>query len=290
MKFKILMPCYNDWSSVFKLLSNIDIIIDGIKADFDVIVVNDGSTEKLPGGKNQYRNINSIKIININKNQGHTRSNATGIKYLSQKLDFDHLILMDGDGEDRPEEIKLLIQNALNKKNTSVVAKRTKRSEGIIFTIFYNIHKIITLIFTGKNMNFGHYSCITKNDLLLISGKKNLWGCYSATLKKYVSKLDSIPCVRGKRYVQPSKMSFFKLAIHAFSILAVFKYQVLIRSCAYLIALFILFPNFYGFIFGALIIFFTIAVFWVSMRESEEDLSNCLRNISNIENIHTKGL
>ena len=175
MKFKILMPCYNDWSSVFKLLSNIDIIIDGIKADFDVIVVNDGSTEKLPGGKNQYRNINSIKIININKNQGHTRSNATGIKYLSQKLDFDHLILMDGDGEDRPEEIKLLIQNALNKKNTSVVAKRTKRSEGIIFTIFYNIHKIITLIFTGKNMNFGHYSCITKNDLLLISGKKNLW-------------------------------------------------------------------------------------------------------------------
>ena len=290
MKFKILMPCYNDWSSVFELLKNIDNVINQITADFEVIIVNDGSSEKLPELKFQFKNINSIDIINININQGHTRSNATGIKYLSEKLDFDYLILMDGDGEDRPEEIELLIQNAINKKNVSIVAKRIKRSEGIIFTIFYNVHKFITLIFTGKNMNFGHYSCITKKDLLTISNKKSLWGCYSGTLKRYVHKLDNIPCIRGKRYVQPSKMSFFKLAVHAFSILAVFKTQVFIRSGLYLIALFFFIPNPYSYILGFLILLFTGCVFYASRRENAKELSDCLEKIDNVKNIHTKRL
>ena len=151
-KFKILIPCYNDWPSVFKLLENIDNEVSDINAEFSVIIVNDGSTEKMPKLSTPYKNIKLAEVINIKNNQGHTRSNATGIKYLSKKIDFDYLILMDGDGEDRPEEIKLLIQKALNKKNISVVARRVKRSEGIIFTIFYNLHKLITLIFTGKNM------------------------------------------------------------------------------------------------------------------------------------------
>ena len=290
IKFKILMPCYNDWSSVFRLLENIDKEISNIKGEFSVIIVNDGSTEKKPKIQNSYKNIKSINIINIKNNQGHTRSNATGIKYCSRKLDFDYLILMDGDGEDRPEEIKLLIQKALDKKNISVVARRIKRSEGIIFTIFYNLHKLITLIFTGKNMNFGHYSCISKEDLVLIASKKSLWGCYSGTLKKFVKKLDNIPCIRGKRYVQPSKMSFIKLVIHAFSILAVFKYQVLIRSCMFFLLLFLFVPNLYGLFLEIILVVFTVSVFLASMRESTDDLANCEKKIANIETVHTKRL
>ena len=71
---------------------------------------------------------------------------------------------MDGDGEDRPSELESLIKEALKNPECSVVAKRVKRSEGPIFTFFYSLHKLITLIFTGKLMNFGHYSLITKND------------------------------------------------------------------------------------------------------------------------------
>tara|TARA_Y100000590_G_scaffold432716_1_gene549041 strand:- start:47 stop:922 length:876 start_codon:yes stop_codon:yes gene_type:complete len=286
-KFKVLMPCYNDWPSVFKLLENIDREISNLKAEFSVVIVNDGSTEKMPKISTSYKNIKSVQIINIKTNQGHTRSNATGIKYLSKKTDFDYLILMDGDGEDRPEEIKLLVQKVLNKKNISVVAKRVKRSEGIIFTIFYNLHKIITLIFTGKNMNFGHYSCITKNDLILISSKKSLWGCYSGTLKKFIRKLENIPCVRGKRYVQPSKMSFMRLVFHAFSILAVFKYQVLLRSILFFIILFLFISNPYLAFFGFFLVFFTACVFLASRRENSEELANCEKKIANVENIHT---
>ena len=289
-KFKILMPCYNDWSSIFKLLENIDQEIKKLKGEFSVLIVNDGSNEKMPESKKVYTNIESVKVINMKKNQGHTRSYATGIRYLSKKENYDYLILMDGDGEDRPEEIKLLVNKVLNNEDVSVVAKRVKRSEGLIFSILYNLHKLITLVFTGRIMNFGHYSCLTKKDVDFISLKESLWGNYSGTVKKFISKLDNIPCVRGVRYVQPSKMSFIKLVIHSFSILAVFKYQVLLRSIVFSIILLLLAPNLItNFIIICLIVF-TICVFILSRRENIEALENSENQIADIISVHTKRL
>ena len=289
-KFIILMPCYNDWTSIFRLLENIDKEVLELKGEFSVLIVNDGSNEKMPETKSAYKNIKSVKVINMNKNQGHTRSYATGIRYLSKKENYDYLILMDGDGEDRPEEIKLLVNKVLNNEDVSVVAKRVKRSEGLIFSILYNLHKLITLVFTGRIMNFGHYSCLTKKDVDIISLKESLWGNYSGTVKKFISKLDNIPCVRGVRYVQPSKMSFIKLVIHSFSILAVFKYQVLLRSIVFSIILLLLAPNLItNFIIICLIVF-TICVFILSRRENIEALENSENQIADIISVHTKRL
>ena len=289
-KFKILMPCYNDWPSIFKLLENIDKEILELKGEFSVLIVNDGSNEKMPESNSVYKNIKSVKVINMKKNQGHTRSNATGIRYLSKKENYDYLILMDGDGEDRPEEIKLLVNKILKNEDVSVVAKRVKRSEGLIFSILYNLHKLITLVFTGRIMNFGHYSCLTKKDVDIISLKESLWGNYSGTVKKFISKLDNIPCIRGVRYVQPSKMSFIKLVIHSFSILAVFKYQVLLRSIVFSIILLLLAPNLItNFIIICLIVF-TICVFILSRRENIDGLKNSENQIADIVSVHTKRL
>jgi len=289
-KFKILMPCYNDWLSIFKLLDNIDQEILELNGEFSVLIVNDGSNEKMPESKRVYKNIKSVEVINMKKNQGHTRSNATGIRYLSKKENFDYLILMDGDGEDRPEEIKLMVNKVLKSEDVSVVAKRIKRSEGLIFSILYNLHKLITLVFTGRNMNFGHYSCLTKKDVDAISSKESLWGNYSGTVKKFISKLDNIPCARGMRYVQPSKMSFIKLVIHSFSILAVFRYQVLLRSVFFSIILLLFAPNFITNFIIICLIAFTICVFILSRRENIEGLKNSENQISDLISIHTKRL
>ncbi len=289
-KFVILMPCYNDWPSILKLLEKVDQEISELKGEFSVFIVNDGSNEKMPVSKKSYKNIKSIKIINMKRNQGHTRSNATGIRYLSKGEIFDYLILMDGDGEDRPEEIKLLVNKVLKNEDVSVVAKRIKRSEGLIFSILYNLHKLITLVFTGRNMNFGHYSCLTKKDVDLISSKKSLWGNYSGTVKKFISKLDNIPCIRGLRYVQPSKMSFIKLVIHSFSILAVFKYQVLTRSILFSIVSLFFFSNLITNLITFCLLIFTICVFILSRRENVEGLQNSENQIANIISIHNKRL
>jgi len=287
IKFIILIPIYNDWESLTKLLKNIGKNIKNIKGtQFDCIVVNDFSKIKNPKIIIPPE-INSIKIIHMGKNKGHARCNAFGIKYLSENSDFDYLILMDGDGEDRPEEIKLLVDKILLEPNKSVVAKRIKRSEGPIFQALYRFHKYLTLLTTGKLINFGNYSCLTKPDLKILSTKASLWSSYSGSFKHSIKNYNEVNSIRGMRYFGPTQMSLFKLVIHSFSIIAVFKYRLFFISLTLLASLHYLgiFIKFNFLLFQILIVLFNILVFIVSFRESKKELENSKFDIINIENI-----
>ena len=284
-KFIILIPIFNDWESLKKLLAKInDNIIDIKEAKFDCVIINDCSTIKNPI-ITPPQQINSVKIINMSKNKGHARCNALGIKYLSENADLDYLILMDGDGEDRPEEIKSIVNKVLNEPNKSVVAKRIKRSEGFLFQMLYKIHKYLTLLTTGKLINFGNYSCLIKSDIKKLSAQSSLWSSYSGTFKKNIKNYNEVNSIRGIRYFGPSQMSFFKLLIHSASIIAVFKYRVFVLSIIFL-ALF----NSLGFLFKInflffqiLIILFNIFIFAASFRESKRELDKSQLDISDIE-------
>ena len=284
-KVKILIPVYNDWESLIKLLDEINKVITDIKnTEFDCMIVNDASTIKLPEIKVP-KNIKKIEIFNMKQNKGHARCNAFAIRYLSKKDDFDHLIVMDGDGEDRPEEIKYLVNQALEDQEVSVVAKRVKRSEGFLFQILYEAHKLITLVFTGKQINFGNYSCLTKKDVIILSQQESLWSSFSGTLKKSIGRLNTINSTRGSRYFGPSKMSLFNLGIHSFSIIAVFKSQVFLRGLIFGILIY-LFKSILGnsttYLILSLITFLTL-IYLNSFRESIEDFIKSEENIDNVK-------
>ena len=286
-KFIILIPVYNDWESLKKLFLEIDENLKKIEnIKVDCIVINDASTLDKPELKKP-NSINTLKILNMKHNRGHARCNAFGIRYISHHEEFDHLILMDGDGEDRPVELASLISKSLDNQKNSVVAKRIKRSEGPFFQFLYFMHKLITLIFTGKKVNFGNYSCLTKKDVATLSSKASLWSSYSGTVKKYLKVLNEVESIRGKRYFGPSKMSLFRLLIHSFSIIAVFKYQVLFRSVIIVIVLNYLsiYSSFNLIFFQILIILFCITIFLVSTREKKEDLINSQNNLNSINDI-----
>ena len=280
-KIIILIPIFNDWESLIKLLNEINKIIHSMNNfEFNCIVVNDSSTINTPE-ITKPSNINSINILNMKENRGHSRCNAFGIRHVADNIDCDNLIVMDGDGEDRPEEIKLLLEKALSNPESSVVAKRVKRSEGILFRVLYQIHKIITFIFTGKNMNFGHYSCLTKKDIKILSDKASLWSSYSGSVKKNLKKLNEINSIRGTRYFGPSKMSLLNLIIHSFSIIAVFKYQFFLRS-SFLIIILSFLNNFigtYSIFFQILLVIFNLLIFIVSLRENKKDLFESDQNV-----------
>ena len=283
-KVIILIPIYNDWQSLEKLIFEINNNINGIlNSIFTILIVNDASTISQPKLKKP-QNIESIKILNMKQNRGHARCNAFGIRYALRNENFDNLVLMDGDGEDRPEEIKSLINSIFVNPNTSVVAKRVKRSEGFFFQFLYYLHKILTQFFNGKKIHFGNYSCLTKNDAQLISEKGSLWRSYSGTLKNNIENLNQIDSIRGKRFFGPSKMSLTNLIIHSFSIIAVFKFQVFLRSSIILIVL--LFMNkFLGditFILQTLILIFNLAIFIVSRRENKQELTDSEKNLEAI--------
>ena len=107
-KIKILIPIYNDWQSVFKLLENINSEVSKLDAEFSVVIVNDASTENRPEFSTNLGNLKSIQVINMKENRGHARCNATGLKHINEREEFDYVIPMDGDGEDRPEELNIL--------------------------------------------------------------------------------------------------------------------------------------------------------------------------------------
>ena len=283
----ILIPVFNDWSSLTKLINEINEHINNYKnINFNCLVVNDASTIKQPEMVKP-NNIKLFKILNMKENRGHARCNAFGIRYVLENIDFDNLILMDGDGEDRPSEIKDLINEAIKDPNISVVAKRIKRSEGFFFQFLYQLHKIITLIFTGKNINFGNYSCLTRKDVEKLFSEASLWSSYTGTVKKKLKKFKEINSIRGLRYFGPSKMSFLNLLIHSFSIIAVFKYQVFLRSTFMIVILAYL--NLYleniSILFQILIILFNLIIFIVSLREKKNELKNSKNNLDKEINI-----
>ena len=88
-KIKIIIPIYNDWQSVFKLLENIDNEISNLNAEFSVIVVNDASTETRSENQLNFKNIRTVKIINMKENKGHARCIASGLKHIFDKEEFD---------------------------------------------------------------------------------------------------------------------------------------------------------------------------------------------------------
>ena len=287
MKIKILIPIYNDWQSVFKLLENIDSEIKGLEDEASVIIVNDASTEQKPEININLNNIKSVQVINMKENRGHARCNAAGLKYINEKENFDYVIPMDGDGEDRPEEIKLLIKKAKDYPDTVITANRVKRSEGFIFKSCYLIHKYLTYIFTGQSIKFGNYTCLPKFAADKMSKEAATWSSFSGSLSKIAKERKSVPSIRGLRYFGPSKMSFFNLLKHSLSIIAVFKNTVLIRSIIFLVVYFFLVSQHISVVILIPVLFvilMVISVFALSRRENITELSSSLENINDIEN------
>jgi glycosyltransferase involved in cell wall biosynthesis len=287
-KIIILIPVYNDWESLKKLIEeineNIKVFIK--KMRFECIIVNDASTIQLPR-ITKPNNLESMQILNMKENKGHARCNAFGIRYIFQNKKFDNLVLMDGDGEDRPIEIKSLVEKINENPKISVVAKRVKRSEGPFFQLLYQVHKLITFLFTGKKINFGNYSILTKDDVEKLHSKASLWSSFSGSVKKHIGSLNEINSIRGLRYFGPSQMSILKLIIHSLSIIAVFRYQVFLRSTLIIIALAYLnsYLGNFSIIIQILIVIFNLLIFVVSKRELEKDLINSHKNLGEVKNI-----
>ena len=287
-KIKILIPVYNDWQSVFKLLENINSEVSALDDEFSVIIINDTSSESRPEFSLNLDHLRSVQIINMRENKGHARCNAAGLKYINEKEGFDYIIPMDGDGEDRPEELSLLIEKIKEYPNTAITADRIKRSEGLTFKFCYLTHKYLTLIFTGQTIKYGNYACLPKSVVNKMVNESATWSSFSGSLAKIVKDRKSIPSERGKRYFGPSKMSFINLLKHSLSIIAVFKTTLLIRSVLFLIAylflvagkisVVILIP-----VFGVIIMMLSVII--LSKRENMSEFNSSLENIESIDKI-----
>ena len=288
MKIKILIPVYNDWQSVFKLLDEINLNLANLDHEISVIIINDASNHDRIEEEKNFENLNSVKILNMKINQGHSRCIATGLKYIFEKEDFDYVIPMDGDGEDRPEEINNFIDQISNSNDKPIVGERVKRSEDLIFKTCYQLHKLITLTFTGKSIKFGNFTCLPKSTVEKMINEKATWNSFSGSLRKIENDFITIPSIRGIRYFGPSKMSFYNLIKHSLSIISVFRNTFLIRSGIFIILYIYLIKSNASIITSIPLVFLLVAVYSISnlaLRENMSEFDKALSNIQDIEEI-----
>ena len=287
-KYIILIPVFNDWQSVFKLIENIDLQINS--ETVNVIIVNDASTESFDNNKKQFSKINSVKIINLIKNGGHRKAIATGLKYCQENLEYDYIIPMDGDGEDRPEELKDFFNQVQETQPEVITATRVKRSEGFLFKFLYSMHKIFTHLITGKLIKFGNYTCLSKNAVSKLLSDGSVWLSYSGAVTKHFPQFSTIQSIRGERYFGPSKMSILALLLHSFRISTVFRENIFIRVVivilifgllAYYSSAYFLIPSLAGWVF----LFFIICL---ALDDDIKKLNNCLNNIKSLSDIYSR--
>ncbi len=287
-KYTILIPIFNDRESLNRLIENINEELNSLTAEVSILVINDASSQQIVDTYPNIENIHSFEIINMKQNRGHARCIASGLKYIYEKKEFDYVIPMDGDGEDRPEEIKNFIKLSEQVGEQSIVGERVKRSEGLFFQICYKFHKFLTLAFTGQSIKFGNFTCLSKATVEKMLKEKSTWSSFSGSLKKVEKDLISTPSIRGTRYFGPSKMSFFNLLKHSLSIISVYRKTVLIRSALFIVFYILLIKSNASVITSLPLLLLFIMIYSISslsLRENIDEFDKALLNINDIEKI-----
>jgi glycosyltransferase involved in cell wall biosynthesis len=221
----ILMPVYNDWESVKILIEKIDNIFEKSAITPRILLVDDGSTSTFPSDFNKFHlsSITNVDILVLRRNLGHQRAICIALTHLSQKTPCDAVCIMDGDGEDRPEDIPRLLNSfSKNECKKIIFAERTKRLESIVFRICYRCYQILHKLLTGHSVRVGNFSIIPFDLLSPIVVSPELWNHYAATIYNLKIPYSHSPTPRGKRISGKSKMNFIALVIHGLSAISVF--------------------------------------------------------------------
>jgi glycosyltransferase involved in cell wall biosynthesis len=219
-KVIILIPVYNDAASVNMLLENLSLSLSHFKeAEFSILVVDDGSTEPLEISPAAGF---SIQVLHLQRNIGHQKGIAVGMAYIRESLSFDKVLVMDGDGEDSPEDAAKLLSTSAAHPGKIIFAQRRSRQEGKSFRLFYSIYKIMFRLLTGRSISFGNFLVIPKPLLNKAVYYSEIWNHIAGGIVKTGLPYTAIPVDRAKRYTGKSKMNFHSLLMHGLGAIAVF--------------------------------------------------------------------
>jgi polyisoprenyl-phosphate glycosyltransferase len=223
MQIVIVMPVYEDWEAATKLCRNIDLVFrEDRSLHISLLLVDDGSTISTYPREISSRSaaIEHISILVLRRNLGHQRAIAIALAYIQQNRKGDAVVVMDADGEDRPEDIPTLLGAMRNAKHPTVVfAERGRRLESLTFRIFYRCYSTMHRVFTGRDIRFGNFSVLPWSHLDSLVVFPELWNNYSATVIKSRLPYIRVRCDRAMRLAGRSQMNFVSLVVHGMSAL-----------------------------------------------------------------------
>jgi polyisoprenyl-phosphate glycosyltransferase len=242
----IILPVYNDWDSLKKVLQILNQSFRASKTHNYIIIINDFSSKKI-NFKKEYSNFKYLRVLNLKKNVGSQKAIFFGLKYLQKiikkKNDKTTISILDSDGEDNPKIVKKLIRLTNIKKDYFIFVSRKKRTENNLLKALNQLRLFITFILTGKFINFGNFSAFPSTLLNRILSNNNLYLAYSSGVLKNYNKFFFVEIKKNKRFYGNSKVNLKFLILHAIKIISVFYKTVLLRTIILVLITFISFDS-----------------------------------------------
>ena len=228
----VVSPVYDDWDAVRLLLPQLDVVLASAGARARVVLVDDGSTQRVPPDlvSDRLTAIHEVRVLHLRRNLGHQRALAVGLAYVNEQVKCDAVVVMDADGEDDPPDVARLVQQLRERGGESIVfARRARRSEGLVFTSLYKLFRVLHRLLTGIPVQVGNFSVIPFPLLGRLVAASDLWNHYAAAVFQSRVPYSMIPTARARRLSGTSKMNLVALVIHGLSAIAVFADRVGVR-------------------------------------------------------------
>ena len=231
IKITVLIPCYNEAKTIEKVLINVKKNLDEINYSYEIIIINDFSSDNTENILKKLKVNENLKIINHDKNMGKGAAVRSGISESKGEL----IIIQDADLEYNPRDYKKLLL-PFEETDADVVYGSRFIGGGNYVRIHFFWHflanKILTFIcnfFTNLNltdMETG-YKVFKKNILLSLDLKENSFGIepeLTIKLSKKNAKFFEVPIsYNGRSYAEGKKITI-KDAFRA--LFCIFRYSI----------------------------------------------------------------
>ena len=228
-RLTVVMPVYNDWQSAALLIRDIGLAMADSGYEITIVAVDDGSIETPPATLDPGPGIAAIECLLLAANIGHQRAIAVGLMAVAERLDTDLVAVMDSDGEDRPAELRAMVERADGEAHRAIVAQRSERSESVFFKTFYALYTRVFRLLTGQRIAFGNFTVLQPAQVRRVIGNAHIWNNFPAALLHSRIAVDYVPTKRGKRYAGQSRMNFIGLVTHGLGAISVHSEAVFVR-------------------------------------------------------------
>jgi hypothetical protein len=225
----ILTPVFNDWDSLSILIDELETSLRDERGRICLVVVDDGSDRPAPPFDGPRKVISDVTVVRLVTNQGHQGALAIGLCHVFKNIRCNHLVVMDCDGEDRPQDIPALLRAARAAPHSVVVASRAQRSEGALFKAFYALYRLVFAILVGRKISFGNFTVLPFGLLHRLAYRAELWSHFAASIVRLRLPLVECATKRGKRYRGKSSMNVATLVVHGLSAINVFAEAAIAR-------------------------------------------------------------
>ncbi len=233
MKISVVIPLYNEGVLVERLVDEVRQQLDLMDETFELVCVDDGSTDDTLAKLLDLRNSknNQLKLIALSRNFGLQAAITAGLDHATG----DFVVIMDGDLQDPPEMIPVLISKIKNSKADIVSAVRNTRQEKFSKRFYINVfHKIFKNISESEQVEqSGNFSVLNRKavDAVLRFSEHNR---YFPGIRNFIGfKHEFVLYDRPDRPEGSAKMSRKKLfALAADAIYSFSKWPI--KACLYL--------------------------------------------------------